>query len=114
MITTRESAIDIIHGHINNIDPIGPGKHQRFTEASSFGDYKVQGDLYLLLIESVPPGYQLDANHKVQLVPGNTQGARHCLDTKDGVDIYVKKNPSELEGPCLVFNKEALIVEPPK
>src|SRR5687767_13632721 len=76
----------------NGNDPkVKPGQPERFTEACTAGDAIRQGDLYLVLAEAVPSGYEQVATPKDadrQLVPGNTVGAKHCLDSLDGVELW--------------------------
>lgn len=96
---------------------VKPGQPVRFTQAASVGDTIRQGDLYLTIVEAVPKGYvKLNKPKAVakQLVPGNTQGARHCLDSLDCVTLYRPKSWSEesLDGPCLVLAKERTILHP--
>lgn len=99
-------------------DPaVMPGRPERFTAGAQAGDVIAQGDLYLMIVDSVPNGYARVAKPKAadkQLVPGNTIGSRHCLDALAGVELH---RPSEwtgedLRGPCLVLTKERTILHP--
>ena len=45
-------------------------------ETASVGDVVRQGDLYLVCLESLPPGQKMAR----QLAPGNTQGSRHVAE----------------------------------
>jgi hypothetical protein len=99
-----------------NQDPeVRPGQTERFTEGCVAGDYCRQGDMYIILSEKkVPKGYikvtdKSQAN--LQLVPGNTKGAKHCLDSWDGVEMYRKKDwgPDSLDGPFLVLTKDRTV-----
>jgi hypothetical protein len=96
---------------------IKPGQTVRFSEAASVGDAHRQGDLYLVVIESIPKGYVLVTDPTVkdrQLVPGNTQGSRHCLDSTDGVDLHRPGTwpDSGIVGPVLVLTKERTVLHP--
>jgi hypothetical protein len=95
------------------------GAPERFSEAASVGDYGDQGDLRLTIVESTPSGFVFVKKPKAidrQLVPGNTEGAKHCLDSLDGVEL---NRPAEwgpdyvgLLGPCLKLTKERTIQHP--
>ena len=115
--------LETIQQHATNIksgrDPkVKPGQATRFTEASTIGDTIAQGDLYLQIVSNaVPSDYELVAKsteRDKQLVPGQTQGARHCLDSLDGVRIYRPTNwtGEDLRGPLLVLAKERTILHP--
>lgn len=76
MATTIEKMVKFIH------EEVRPGEPWAFNEAASVGDGVWQGDLGLELVGQIPEGYTEVKNPTVQdrqLVPGNTQGARHCL-----------------------------------
>lgn len=99
-------------------DPaVMPGRPERFTEAAQAGDTIPQGDLYLMIVDAVPNDYvrvtKPTAADK-QLVPGNTQGARHCLDALSGVKLFRPQNwtGEDLRGPCFVLTKERTILHP--
>ena len=117
---TTTTAIDKITRKANRIksgkDKIEPGQPVRISEAASVTDFVRQGDLYLIVAESVPSGYTKATKPQKQLVPGTTQGARHCLDSLDGVTLYVPKDWSDkyegLDGPCFVLAKERTVEHP--
>lgn len=100
-------------------DPrVKPGKPERFTAAACKGDAIRQGDLYLVIGDKAPKlGFVLLDNreelHK-QLVPGNTQGAKHCLDSLDGVAIYrpEKFDNESTIGPVLVLSQDRVVQHP--
>lgn len=98
-------------------ETVKPGMPACFTEACTPGDRIWQGDLSLTIVDAVPPDYveivdPTDADR--QLVPGNTQGSRHCLRSLDGVRLFRPKNwgGESLQGPALVLEKEATIEHP--
>lgn len=98
-------------------EKVQPGMPASFTEAASVGDFGWQGDLKLIVVDVVPTGYVKIAKPKAadkQLVPGNTEGAKHCLDSLDGVTLYRPKEWSDesLDGPCLVLTKARKILHP--
>lgn len=97
-------------------DKIEPGQPVRISEAASASDFARQGDLYLIVADAVPSDYTKAAKPQAQLVPGTTQGARHCLDSLDGVTLYLPKDWSDayegLDGPCFVVAKERTVVHP--
>jgi len=53
----------------------------------SVGDVVRQGDLYLVCLESLPPGVK----HQRQLAPGTTQGSRHVAE--GDCAVYMPKEP---------------------
>lgn len=94
---------------------ISPGQPQAFSPACTENDAIWQGDL-LIVIASKPEAGMVKLEQKdvtVQLVPGNTQGARHCLDTKE-IEMYVPKtwNEESLLGPWVKANKDVTIQHP--
>ncbi len=111
--------IDQIEQHANaiaagEIESVRPGMPAAFTKACHPGDAIRQGDLYLVVADRVPYGYELSKSPIVQLVPGNTQGSKHCLDTVEGVDVYLPEgwNDESLEGPCIVTKAECKVLHP--
>lgn len=100
-----------------NRDDIKPGQPVRISEAASVGDFVRQGDLYLIVSDKVPSGYvkATAKNKSVQLVPGNTEGAKHCLDSLAAVDLYYPKdwpNAESLDGPCVVAREGVTVLHP--
>lgn len=109
----KRHAKRIADGH----ERVKPGQPVRFTEAATANDTIRQGDLYLTIVGKVPSGYaKINAPNAAnkQLVPGSTQGAKHCLDSLVGVTLYRPKKWSaeSLEGPCLVLAKERKVLHP--
>lgn len=98
----------------NEHETVRPGQPVRFTEACTSGDRIWQGDLALTIVNKIPSNYRLQKNPSNQLVVGNTEGAKHCLDSLDGVKLYLPKNWNEesLQGPTLVLSKERTILHP--
>lgn len=109
MVNTLE--IDEIQAHLEKVQP---GMPVVLTNAATVGDAVRQGDLYLIVVNSVPENYKRDLKTSNQLVPGQTQGSRHCLDSLDGVEIFLPVNWNEdsLDGPCLVLHKERTVLHP--
>lgn len=84
---------------------------QRFPEAASVGEFCRQGDIYLTLLADVPAGAkEIPVRH--QIAEGNTQGARHCLDARAGVRMFVLPNADVLTGPVLLLTEERTITHP--
>jgi hypothetical protein len=114
------NVIEQIEQHCQRIadgsERVYPGMPMRFTEACVPGDCIWQGDLGLVISDSKKPpnGYVKPEKPSVQLVPGNTVGSKHCLDTLDGVEMYVPKkwNEETLDGPFLVIEKEVNVLHP--
>lgn len=96
-------------------DKVRPGMPLRISEAAVVGEFVWQGDLKLTVVDRVPDGFQA-AEAFCQLVPGNTVGARHCLDSVDGVEMYVPSGWGPkyegLVGPYLVLHAERTIKHP--
>lgn len=96
---------------------IRPGQPVRFPDAASVNDAIRQGDLYLIVADAVPSGYvriEKRSDLDKQLVPGNTQGAKHCLDSLVGVELWRPKQWTEdsLEGPFLRLSQERTVLHP--
>lgn len=98
----------------NGNDKIQPGQAARLSEAASVNDFARQGDLYLYVVAAIPAGYSKAKKPSKQLVPGKTEGAKHCLDSLDGVELYLPAdwNEETLAGPCVKLAKERTVVHP--
>lgn len=114
-----QSVIELIETHAQKIkageiENVCPGMPVAFTRACQAGDVIRQGDLYLEIVDEVPGDYILCKKPLVQLVPGNTQGSRHCLDGLRGVKMYLPKewNEESLQGPCLVLTEDREVLHP--
>lgn len=114
------SVIDQIVEHARKIscgehDKVRPGMPMRISEAAVPGEFVWQGDLKLTIVDRVPNGLS-KVESFCQLVPGNTVGARHCLDSTDGVECHVPEGWGPkyegLVGPCLVLQAERAIEHP--
>jgi hypothetical protein len=114
------TAIEKLQRHANKIKAgkarVSPGQSMRLSAAAEPGDGVWQGDLGLEVVSSVPGGYERAKAVTLQLVPGSTQGSRHCLDSADGVEMYLPKGWGPkydgLAGPCLVLTEERTILHP--
>lgn len=111
MVGTQEP-IEEIQQHLETVEP---GQPATFTAACSVGDCIRQGDLYIIIVASVPKGYKKikrPTDMDRQLVPGKTEGARHCLDSFEGVKLFRPEEWSEesLDGPCLIVTEERKIL----
>lgn len=96
---------------------VKPGQPERFTAAACKGDAIRQGDLYLVIGDKVPKDFvrcEDVSEVNKQLVPGNTQGAKHCLDSLCGVELYRPKAWSEEStvGPVLVLSQDRTVQHP--
>ncbi len=98
----------------NELENVRPGMPLRFTEACSVNDRIWQGDLAITIANEVPSNYKKVQNVTKQLVPGTTMGSQHCLDSLDGVTMYLPQtwNEESLDGPYLVLSKERTITHP--
>lgn len=99
--------------------PVGPGNPETLSAAAGVNEYIAQGDLFLNVTDKIPKGYtkvdKLTEAH-LQLVPGNTQGARHCLSTLTGIEMWLPSNFNAtyegLEGPLLRSEKAFVVLHP--
>jgi len=105
--------------HRGEHSEVKPGMSVRMSEAAAPQDSIRQGDLYLTVALSVPEGYIKASKPNVQLVPGNTKGARHCLDSLEGVTMYYPPgfetagdSWNAMEGPVLELSKERKVLHP--
>lgn len=104
-----------------HMETVAPGQPAAFTEACTPGDTIWQGDLSIEMIDEVPSGYTEEPPAKLeqpknQLVPGNTVGSRHALNTLNGVKLYYPPTfgqPESLLGPVAVVSG-GQVVEHPK
>lgn len=95
-------------------DKVQPGQPLQFSEACTVNDRIWQGDLALTISDSVPEGYVKLDKLVQKLVPGDNVGARHVLDSLDGVEMYVPKewNEESLIGPYLILTKDRTVTHP--
>jgi hypothetical protein len=113
------TAIDRVISHARIIasgehETVKPGMDARITEAWIAGDCAAQGDLYLEVVESPPKGYR-KIEPFVQLVPGNTVGAKHCLDGLSGVMMWVPRDwpeAADFLGPCFRLSEPRTVLHP--
>ena len=108
---TVESFVDGTHENIR------PGMPFRIPDAWEEGDAGAQGDLVFVLRDQVPAGYvkvETPTEKDRQLVRGNTQGARHCLDSLVGVELYHPADWSDesLDGPYLRVSQDRTVLHP--
>lgn len=114
MTTTIETVLARNAAHVESVQP---GQPVRFTEASTAGDAFWQGDLCIGIVDKIPEDYirvtspqEMDA----QLVLGNTVGARHCLDSLQGVELYRPKEwgGESLRGPAFILHEARTVMHP--
>lgn len=103
-----------------DLDRCRPGEPARM-DAIAPGQGVWQGDLGLKVVEEPPADYEpvdslTDAD--AQLVPGNTQGARHRLSSLDGVTMWkprgwgTAETDQSLAGPCFRTEQEVTVLHP--
>jgi len=119
-----ENAIAEITKFANRIasgeEDVKPGTPTRFTEASTVNDRIWQGDLAITIKSVVPKSYRLISSNEFiklnnnQMVHGSNQGSKHCIDSFDGVEMYIPNswNEESLQGPFLILTKERTITHP--
>ena len=88
-----------------------------FSEEASDGDMVWQGDLGIGIVSGGPPsGYVRVEKALKCLVPGkdHTIGARHCLSSCNGVEMWIPQNWDEtsLDGPYIKLSKVTTITHP--
>lgn len=98
-------------------DKIVAGETITLSEAATNGDYVAQGDMNIVVVrDKVPKGYKKLDKPIQRLVPGddNTVGSKHCLDSTDGVEMYIPSTWDEtsLDGPFLRLTNGATITHP--
>lgn len=100
----------------SHLEAVRPGLPFRFTEAATIGDGVWQGDLGLEIVAAVPADYVKAKKKSRQLVPGNTRGSKHCLDSLDGVELFYAPawpaSAESLQGPAFVLTKERTVTHP--
>lgn len=101
---------------VNGDLAVKPGQAERISEAAACGDFCWQGDLKFTIVDKIPKDYtQIEPTEAdKQLVPGSTEGAKHCLNHLD-VEYYVPKEWSrsdsynKLDGPIVLFKSENVV-----
>ena len=113
VLSRIEKRVEEIRGGTHVVQP---GSPLAFSEASTPGDCIAQGDLYICVIDEkeIPKDYE-EIKYTVrdlQLVPDNTEGARHCLENFDGVRVFRPKkwDGEDLRGPILLTTQEKKII----
>ena len=81
------------------------------------GDEWRQGDLRVIRLDDDWVEHNADAVddwhcEDTQLVPGVTQGSRHCLDSLEGVTFYRLKRSTPLDGPVVRTAEPRTITHP--
>lgn len=93
-------------------EKIRSDRPQKFPEAASPGDRFRQGDLYITLLGDIPADATPMKEPALQLVPGSTQGSRHCLDSGAGVQMFTLAKPGTLDGPVFRLADERTVTHP--
>jgi hypothetical protein len=110
-------------------DRIKPGEPYTMNGALTVGNAADQGDLIIEIVADVREGIEFtDQNNRrykyakvakpkasdKQLVVGNTEGAKHCLNTIAGVEMFrpTDWNAESLLGPCIRINKTITVLHP--
>jgi len=102
------------------VEKMEPGMPAAFTAACAPGDRIPQGDMYITVIDpkDIPEDYvkcEHPGDADRQLVVGNTQGSRHCLDSLAGVVLYQPPEWGDMEslrGPAFTITKERKVLHP--
>jgi len=84
------------------------------TATIDYGKMGRQGDVYLKRLtcdRKLVKGLRKTDNP--QLVPGTSIGSRHTLRMDRGEEIYLRKNPSPLQGP-IIYAPNGFYLEHPK
>lgn len=88
---------------LQSAETIKSGAEIVFPRAASPGDYMRQGDVYITLLDKLPNSAVLVGKPSPQVAEGNTQGARHIMNSLDGVKVFKKSDASVIDGPILDF-----------
>lgn len=87
-----------------------------FNEDAAVNTAIAQGDLNLVIRESVPENYQLRTDTNLQVVPGQTLGSRHCLTRASECQVFDPPgwgpDYDELQGPFLVTQGATEVAHP--
>lgn len=101
------------------LETVKPGEPFRVSNAVTPTDkFRVdQGDLLMAIVDGPPEGYVRVNRPKAadrQLVPGNTKGAKHCLDSLKGVKLFrqVGWTDESLRGPYFECSEERTVRHP--
>lgn len=70
-----------------------------------------QGDVYFTRLAVVPSGAQRCLKTDGQLVPGQTQGSRHCVDPVR-VRLWTLPHPTALQGPVIEAAEAFTVTHP--
>lgn len=116
------ATIDRVLNHATRIkngehETIKPGMPFRIPDSWMAGEAGAQGDLIIVIIDKISAGYELvkkPTDKDRQLVWGTTQGARHCLDSLEGVRLHRRSDwgPESLDGPEFHCEFERVIEHP--
>ena len=114
MTATIDQTMTRLQSHLESVRP---GEPFTISGAADVGDGCWQGDLGIEIVAAVPADYVQIKRPRTadrQLVPGNTEGSRHCLDSLRGVTIFrpAKWDAESLQGPCLVLTQARTITHP--
>lgn len=98
-------------------ETIKPGQPFRIPDAWMAGDCGAQGDLIIVILDKIPEGFERvkePTQKDMQLVWGETQGSKHCLDSLDGVALYRRSDwgADTLVGPTFTCEEERVINHP--
>lgn len=105
---TAAKAYRQVAGHAEKIKNDEP---QRVATCSPWDGWP-QGDVLLVRLDALPDGCKKIARPDRQLAPGTTQGSRHCLDSLAGVTLYRLADPTPLDGPVILAEREFTVEHP--
>lgn len=116
-VRSEANGFDFLEGHrqaiVTGNARVHPGQPFRLNEAASVNDGCWQGDLGFKIVAKVPAGWKEVKNptaKDLQLVPGNTEGSRHCLASFENVRLFRRdeweaKAEEDFLGPVLVVGE---------
>ncbi len=113
MAQIEQHAKDIREGRAK----IGPGNPIRISEAADVGEGVWQGDLGIEIVDTTPPlAKAIWIKGDLQLVPGNTQGSKHVLQSAENCLLWMPDGWGHyyegLIGPTIKCLAESTIVHP--
>ena len=97
---------------------VKPGQPYSIPKSWTEGEACAQGDLNIIVWYELPNSGYPQKDFGTQLVPGESQGSRHCLDSVDGVtrwypDAWKPTEDYDLQnGPYLLGDRDFTITHP--
>lgn len=114
-MTVISEMVQFVKKIVSGEENVKPGQTIRITEGCVVNDRVWQGDLAITVAKEQPPvNFRKAEKVVLQLVKGETIGAKHCLESSEGVEQYLPPDSQEymLIGPWLKLTKANSILHP--